>query len=304
LTVPALLAETELVSRGGNMPSNLSRRRFLAASAAMVGAAELAPGVAAETPPRRIHVGIQLWTLRKETAADPAGTLRRVAEIGYQGVELWFQNWPKAPDLKKMLDDSGLKIASAHVALKELLDDFPRVADYHRTIGNQTLVIPYIPNFAGFTDDDWRRTIDDLRHAARTGTEAGFQVLYHNHDFEFTTKVDGVEVFDRIFGSIEPQLLGAEIDVFFVADIGRDPAELLRKFAGRLKRVHLKEKSKPGSKSKTTELGRGTIDWPAVLEAAARSGTEWYLVEQDCEDRPALESVRISFEYLKSRGVV
>jgi len=283
-----------------------TRRRFLAASTSIAVAGCL-PSVAAaadSAPAKRIPVGVQLWTLRKEMAEDPAGTLGRVAEIGYQGVELWFQKWPEAAELKKMVADSGLRIASAHVNLKDLLDDFPRVADYHRTIGNQTLVIPYIPNYAGLSQDDWRRTIDEIRHAARTGTEAGFQVLYHNHDFEFTTKVGDVEVFDRIFGAIDAKVLGAEIDVFFVADVGRDPAALLRKFAGRLKRVHLKERAKPGSKFKNTELGRGTIDWTAVLAAAAEAGTEWYLVEQNCEDRPALESIRISYEFLRERGVV
>jgi sugar phosphate isomerase/epimerase len=237
-------------------------------------------------------------------AEDPSGTLKRVAEIGYQGVELWFQKWPEAAELKKMLADAGLKVASAHVNLKDLLDDFPRIADYHRAIGNRTLVIPSIPNYADLSPEDWRKTIDGIQHAARTGSEAGFEVLYHNHDFEFTTKVGGIEVFERIFGSIEPKVLGAEIDVFFVADVGRDPAKLLRQFRGRLKRVHLKEKSKPGSKFKNTELGRGTIDWPAVLKAAADAGTEWYLVEQNCEEGPALESIRISYEYLRTQGVV
>jgi sugar phosphate isomerase/epimerase len=285
------------------MTKNISRRAFLAASAAAMSAADLAVK-AAEPATRRIPVGVQLWTLRNEIAADAAGTLKRVAEIGYAGVELWFQNWPQAAELKKMLTDNNLQVASAHVSLKEMLDEFPRVADYHRTIGNRTLVIPYIPNFAQLNDDGWRKTIADVRHVARAGTEAGFQVLYHNHDFEFTNRVGDTEVFDQIFGTIEPEFLGAEIDVFFVADVGRDPAVLLRKFDGRLKRVHLKEKSKPGSKAKNTELGRGTIDWPAVLKAAAEAGTEWYLVEQNCEDRPALESIRISFDYLKSLGVV
>lgn len=79
---------------------------------------------------------------------------------------------------------------------------------------------------------------------------------------------------------------------------------MLRKFTGRLKRVHLKEKSKPGEKAQNTELGRGTIDWKPVLAAAAEAGTEWYLVEQNCEDRSALESIRISYEYLKSLRAV
>ncbi len=284
------------------MFSNLSRRDFVAAaSLALISNPQ--PFAAAAEPRRKIPIGVQLWTLRRELAEDLAGTLRKVGEIGYQGVELWFQKWPVAEDLKKIVDDCGLKIASAHVNLKDLLLDFNRIADYHRKIGNKTLVIPYIPDYAKLSADDWHRTIDEVRLAARNGSEAGFTMLYHNHDFEFTTRVGDMEVFDLIFGTIDEKLLGAEIDVFFVADVGRDPAALLRKFSGRLKRVHLKEKAKPGSPSKNTELGRGTIDWPTVLSAASEAGTEWYLVEQNCEDRPALESIRSSLEYLRNLGV-
>lgn len=281
--------------------AHISRRGFLAATTAAAASCGLPTFAAAE---KKVPVGVQLWTLRKELAEDLPGTLKQVASIGYRGVELWFQKWPEAKELKKIVDDCGLKIASAHINLKDLLDDFPRIADYHRAVGNRTLVIPFIPNFAGLTEEQWGKTIDDIRHAARTGREAGFEVLYHNHAFEFTTRVGEVEVFDQIFGSIDAQLLGAEIDVFFVADVGRDPAALLKKFTGRLKRVHLKEKSPPGSKAQNTELGRGTIDWPAVLAAGAEAGAEWFLVEQNCEDRPALESIRISYEYLRKLGAV
>lgn len=279
----------------------ISRRDFVAAASLALMSNPQKLAVAAE-PRRKIPIGVQLWTLRRELSEDLAGTLRKVGEIGYEGAELWFQKWPEADLLKKILDDCGLKIASAHVNLKDLLLDFNRLADYHRAIGNKTLVIPYIPDYAKLSTDDWLRTIDDIRLVARTGTEAGFTVLYHNHDFEFTTRVGNTEVLDLIFESIDQKVLGAEIDVFFVADVGRDPAALLRKYTGRLKRVHLKEKAKPGSPTKNTELGRGTIDWPAVLAAAAEAGAEWYLVEQNCEDRPALDSIRVSYEFLKSLG--
>jgi sugar phosphate isomerase/epimerase len=258
----------------------------------------------AAEPRTRIPVGVQLWTLRRELAEDLPGTLRQVAEIGYAGVELWFQKWPDPRELKNVLDDCGLKIASAHVNLKDMLEDFPRLRDYHQAIGNTTLVIPYIPDFAKLTPEGWRKTVDDVRLAARAGRDAGFSVLYHNHDFEFMTRVGDVEVFDLIFGTIEKKLLGAEIDVFFVAEVGRDPVAVLRRFDGRLKRVHLKEKAKPGSPFKNTELGRGTIDWDAVCAAAAAAGTEWFLVEQDCEGRPALESIRVSYQFLRDKGLV
>jgi sugar phosphate isomerase/epimerase len=284
--------------------NSLDRRQFVAAASAMSLAGSWSQALLAAPTAKKVPVGVQLWTLRKETTEDLSGTLRKVAEIGYRGVELWFQKWPEAKELKRIVDDCGLKIASAHVNLKDLVDDFPRIAEYHRTIGNQTLVIPFVPNYAKLDDAGWRKTVDDIRHAARAGTEAGFNVLYHNHAFEFTSRVGDVEVFDMIFGTIDAKLLGAEIDVFFVADVGRDPVAMLRRFSGRLKRVHLKEKSKPGEKAQNTELGRGVINWPAVVAAATEAGAEWLLVEQNCEDRSALESIRISYDYLREQGLV
>jgi hypothetical protein len=171
----------------------------LAASSSLATAAYAWPSSTA-APETKIPVGVQLWTLRKELAEDLAGTLRQVASIGYQGIELWFQKWPAAVELKKIVADCGLDLASAHVNLKDLLEDFPRLADYHRTVGNRTLVIPFIPNYAGLTQEAWNKTIDDIRHVARTGREAGFEVLYHNHAFELdaiNSELAGAEVYDK-----------------------------------------------------------------------------------------------------------
>lgn len=279
------------------------RRQFLAAVGSI--AASWIIGkllVAQESSKRQIPVGVQLWTLRKEIAEDLPGTLKQVAAIGHKGVELWFQQWPEAKLLKRIVGDLGLQITSAHVNLTDLKTGFNRIADYHQAIGNTSLVIPYIPNFQKLGDDDWRRTVNDIRAVAERGTSLGFQMLHHNHDFEFLTKVGDVEVLDLIFGSIDAKYLKAEIDVFFAAETGRDPAKLLEKFSDRVKFVHLKEKPKPGEKAKNTELGRGVIDWSAVFTAAQKAGVEWYLVEQNCEDRSALDSIRVSFEFLKVQG--
>jgi len=285
-----------------NKQNGLSRRDLLAWGSAAV--AMSAWPAWADAPRRKIPVGVQLWTLRQEIAEDLAGTFKQVAQIGYRGVELWFQKWPAAKQLKQIVSDNGLTITSAHVGLTDLLADFNRVADYHRQIGNPALVVPFINNHQKLTEDDWRRRIEEIRQVARLGTEAGFRMLYHNHAFEFQVKVGGAEFHKLLFDLIEPELLQAQIDVFFPADLGRDPAELIREFTGRVKLMHLKEKSKPGEKAANTELGRGVIDWPTVFAAAEEAGVEWYLVEQNCEDRSAIESIRISYEYLRTQGVV
>ena len=128
-------------------------------------------------------------------------------------------------------------------------------------------------------------------------------VGYHNHAVEFQAKVGGRDVHDYISSTIGPDLLQAQLDTCFIKEVGRDPAQYIRKFAGRVPSVHLKEKPKPGAAFENTELGRGVVDWDSVFSASEGAGVEWYLVEQNCQEHPALERIRISYEFLKSRGI-
>ena len=289
-------------------------------------------------PYKKTPTAVQLWTLRKEVAEDLPGTLKKVGEIGYQGVELWFERWPPAAPLKQALADANLKVAAAHVELADLLADFARIADYHRELGNTTLVVPIIPDPLKLTADDWRRIADELSRVADDARRAGFRFAYHHHDFEFKAKVGDVEVHDFLFAAVNSRMkngagserrddlpsssrdrevpvpifhppqaeerMQAEIDVFFPTEMGRDPAALIRKFAGRVPLVHFKDKSPPGSRFRSIELGRGVIDWDTVLTACEAAGVEWYIVEQNCEDKPALDCIRASFEFLRGKGVV
>ena len=286
----------------------INRRAFLASAAATAAMGITIPVKAKEwvemASRAKIPIGAQLWTLRKEIAKDLAGTIEKVAEIGYQGVELlWLDKPPAAARLRKIIKGNNLKITSAHVPLTELQDNFRAIADYHRELGNSTLVIPYLPGHKNMTEDDWKDTVREIAKVAQQCKESGFRLLYHNHDFEFRARVGKMDAHDYIFASVKSELLQAQLDTYFIWEVGKNPAEYIRRYAGRLPSVHLKEKPKPGAKFKNTELGRGVIDWDAVFVAAKDAGVEWYLVEQNCEELPALESIKISYEFLKSRGI-
>jgi hypothetical protein len=134
-------------------------------------------------------VGVQLWTLRKEIAGDLAGTLAKVAEIGYAGVELWFPTWPDVAVLKAALKASGLRVAGAHVPFVDLRDRFDQVAAYHREIGNRDLVIPFLPQELRDSDAAWHQRIAEIGQIAVACRDAGFRLSYHNHAFEFTDRV-------------------------------------------------------------------------------------------------------------------
>ena len=247
-------------------------------------------------------VAVQLWTLRQEIAEDLPGTLRQVADIGYAGIEAWFPTWPPAGELKSIAEDSGLEIISAHVPFLELRDGLAGVAEYHRQLGNTALAIPNIPADLRAGADDWKRRVEEIAGIAAGCKQAGLRLSYHNHAVEFEDSIDGVDVHDYIFANVPADLLAAQLDTFFIADVGRDPAGYIRRYAGRGPLLHIKDRS-TNLDAANTEIGRGTIDWDAVFAAADAAGVEWYIVEQNCQEYPALESIRMSYEYLSSCGV-
>ncbi len=247
-------------------------------------------------------VAVQLWTLREEIAADLPGTLRQVGEIGYAGIEAWFGTWPAAEQLKAIVADCGLTVISAHVALLELRDQFGSVAEYHHRLGNANLAIPMIPPDLRQGEDDWKRRVEEIVEIGRACRAEGFQLFYHNHTMEFEDQVDGGDAHDYIFSTAPPELLKAQLDTYFIEAVGKNPAEYIRRYAGRVPLLHIKDKSATPDIA-NTEIGRGTIDWDAVFAAAEEAGVEWYIVEQNCQELPALESIRVSLDYLKSHGV-
>jgi sugar phosphate isomerase/epimerase len=248
-------------------------------------------------------VGLQMWTVRESMAGDLEGTFEAVAKMGYRGVELWFREWPAKPDgLKRILEGTGLEVPSAHVPFLSLRDDFGAVAAFHRVVGTRYLTIPAIPAELRASDEDWKARVQEMVRIGRDCKDAGFQLAYHNHAFEFESTIGGVEVHDYIFQNVPEDLLKTELDTYFLASVGKDPADTIRRYGARMPMLHLKEKHK-SSDYQNAEVGYGTIDWDSVFEAAASSAVEWYVVEQNCQERPELESVGMSLDYLKSRGL-
>ena len=252
----------------------------------------------------RIPLAVQLHTVRQEMADDMPGTLKRVAEIGYDGVELVsFDTAPPANELREMIAGCGLKLVSAHAAYDELRDDFESAAAYHRELGHADIVLGAVPPGMRKTDESWKEAVKVVEEIGRKCKAAGFRLSMHNHAFELEETIDGVEAHHYIFSHIERDLLNAQLDTYFIEEVGKCPAEYVRKFSGRAPLLHIKDKAKPSDKDDQTQIGQGVIDWDAVFAAAEEAGVEWYIVEQKRESVPGLESVQISFDYLKSRGM-
>ena len=252
----------------------------------------------------RIPIGLQLYTVRKEFAEDPAGTIRAVAEMGYEGVEGGPPRAMSNREYRSLLDDCGLVLTGGGVSPWDLREDLPSVVGRCGELGIDTLMTG-IGGELKEAGGDWKRVVAALGEGCAQAAEAGLRVCYHNHAFEFEAKVDGQYGLDYLLATIPPAAIQAELDTYWVQTGGEDPAAYIRKYAGRLPRLHIKDRTPPPDDETCpfAEVGRGILDWDAIFAAAGGAGVEWYLVEQDQWTRPPLESARLSIEYLKGRGM-
>jgi sugar phosphate isomerase/epimerase len=245
-------------------------------------------------------IGLQLYTLRNETANDMKGTLRKVAELGYEGVEFAGYGGIPAEEMKALLDELGLKAIGSHISIQALKSNLEEEIAYLKTIGASYMICPYVAPEDRGGADEW---LERFRLFQEVGTEARKQGLvfgYHNHDFEFQGHMGESFVFDALYERTSPDAVQVEMDVCWVQYAGQDPLAYIAKYAGRLPLLHLKDFSKEADGSmKTLQLGLGDVDLPAVIEAASEAGVNWLIVEQDnCQIQP-LESVANSLNWVR-----
>lgn len=245
-----------------------------------------------------LPVALQLYTLRDECAKDFVGTLKQVAEIGYEAVELAGLHQMPAPQLKAVVDDLGLKVISSHVPLADMEQTLSQVFEDSYTLGNKYIVMPWLPEDRRNTEQDWRKLAETLNGLGAKCQTEGFMLCYHNHDFEFQT-FSGKTAYEIIFDHVDPQWLSTEIDVYWVTFAGGDPVTLIERFAGRAPLIHIKDMTRTTPPT-YAEVGEGSIDFRPIFEAANKARTEWFIVEQDKCERPPLESVKLSLRNLQT----
>ena len=248
-------------------------------------------------------VAMQMYTFRKEAAADYPGTLKRLAQMGWPAVQVSGIHSYKAKDIGKVMKDLGLGSAGTHVNFRKLETEFNAFVDLVKDLGTEWAIIPSRP-------DDWAPGADGWRSFGRAMTEmgaklkkVGLRLGYHNHAFEFQ-KLDGKPGYDLFFESADPGLVHNELDTYWVQYAGCDPVAYLKKFAGHIQVTHFKDMG-PGQEKPMVPIGTGILDWPKIIEACKAGGTEWICCEQD-ETAPleTWEAARQSLESCKKWGLV
>ena len=278
----------------------ITRREFLkqsAIGAATVWAAGCATGSGRSAG--EIPIGLQLYSLRKEAAKDLEGVIAAVGKMGYKGVEFAGYHNRDAKTLRKLLNDNGLKCCGTHTALPTLLGDkLQETIEFNQTLGNKFLIVPGLPKDRTASRQAWFDTAKLFNELSDKVAPQGMRVGYHNHTIEFKA-LDGELPWDTFFGNTKKEVI-MQFDTGNAMHGGGDATVFLKKYPGRAVTVHCK----PFSHAKPDALiGEDELPWKEIFRLCETIGnTEWYIVEYERPNQPALECVEKCLQAMKQMG--
>ncbi|ATE74797.1 sugar phosphate isomerase/epimerase family protein [Lysobacter capsici] len=259
--------------------------RSIAAAALLLFSA--LPAFAQTTDAQAKPIAVQMYTLRNVASLEEQ--LKIVHDAGIHAVETVGTQNASAADLKRLLDKYSIQVVSTHVQLSDLRSDLDKVVAFNKSIGNSVLVVPYLKKEERPTDAaGWIALGKELGEISKRVQAKGMTLAYHNHDFEIVD-FNGKTGLELMFEGAGPKL-EAELDLAWIARAGYDPAALLGKFRGRVFAVHAKDNAPTGQAKEEdgfAALGKGVLNWNAILPAAARAGVRWYIIEHDHPLDPA-----------------
>lgn len=278
----------------------MDRRSFLK-TAAVTAAATSALGAISKTAfaeeKKRIPISVQLYSVRDACAKDLAKTLKEISHIGYEAVEFagYYGKDPK--DIRKMLDDNGLKCSGTHTGLGELINGkFDRTIEIHKELGTDLILVPggidrYLHNVVA--SEALAMLFNELADKAN---KLDMWIGYHAHGGD-AKDIDGMSAWDRFFSKTHKNVV-AQMDIGNYQAGGGDPYASLEKFPGQGKTVHLKANG-----NNNAPIGKDKVDWKRVFEICeTTAGTEWYVVEHEVGSSAILTGIKECFEGLKELG--
>lgn len=301
---------------------NNSRRSFLQKTAlVLAGSTVFSRDLFAAATPKTL-TGVQLYSVRDEMKKDPLGTLKALADMGYQYVE--HANYVNrkfygysAREFKKILGDHGMQMPSGHTVMgrdhwnadkKEFNDNWKYTVEDAAIVGQELVISPWLDEGLRKTYDDMLRYMEVFNKSGELCKKSGMRFGYHNHNFEFTQELNGKKVYDIILDNTDPSLVAQQLDMGNLYGTGANAYEIVKKHPGRFVSLHVKDeiKSAKGSMDgyESTILGAGVANTRAITDLGKKSGgTLHFIIEQESyQGKTPLECVKEDLRIMKSWG--
>ncbi len=298
----------------------LNRRKFLQTGALAVAGSTFMPKQLWASNAKTL-TGIQLYSIRDDMKADPAGTLKKLADMGYRYVEhanyvdRKFYGW-SATEFKKRLDDLGMKMPSGHTVLgaqhwdeskKDFTDTWKYLVEDAATVGQQFVISPSLAQNLRKSRTELLRFMDIFNKSGELCKKSGMKFGYHNHDFEFSEKLDGEVMYDLMLNNTDPDLVMQQLDIGNLYNGGAKAIDIVKKFPGRFESMHVKDEilaSGGHEKYESTILGKGIVNVKEVIDLGKKSGgTIHFIIEQESyQGLTPLDCVKEDLQIMKKWG--
>jgi sugar phosphate isomerase/epimerase len=274
-----------------------SRRKFLQTTAFFAAGTLLSSRLVRAAANTRVSdIGIQLYTVRKEMLADPAGTLKQLAAIGFKELESARSEKGNyyglgAKEIKKITGDLGMRLRSGHIHVDK---DWKQSLEQATETGQEYIISAVLPS-PGQTVDHYKQSAEAFNKLGEECKKAGLHFGYHNHDSEFDSE-NGQVLYDVLLKHTDPALVTMEMDLGWVVAAGHDPFQYFKQHPGRFPLWHLKDMDK--AQKKSVEFSKGQVDIKGLLQHAKQAGMKHFFLEQEEYAHSAFESVRLDYDYL------
>jgi sugar phosphate isomerase/epimerase len=250
-------------------------------------------------------IGAQMYTAREfcKTPEGIAESCAKVKAMGYDGIQISGVGPIDPKEMKKILDGEGLQCAATHTSIDRLENETEAVIEEHQLWGcKYTAIGGFFPKEA-WTLELWQGFVDRYNALTEKFKGSGITIGYHNHSHELAPTDAGVRPLDLLIEALDDSVW-MEIDTYWIAHGGSDPAAYIDKVAGRIPCVHFKDMTiTPSRQQKMCEIGDGNLNWPKIVESCKAAGVEWYLVERDSGDLDPFASLARSVENMRGMGL-
>jgi len=266
-------------------------------------------------------VGVQLYSVRDDMMNDPLGSLKKVAEMGYKYVEHAnyvdgkFYGYAPA-EFRKILDDTGLNMISGHTVMgrehwdeakNDFSDSWKKLVDDAAVLGQKYVTSPSMDDSMRSNYDDFKHYMDIFNKCGELCQKNGMKFGYHNHDFEFSEKLNDEKLFDIMMKSMDPDKVVVQLDIGNLYNGGAVALDVVKQYPGRFEIIHVKDEilSTGGEeKYESTIIGTGIVNAKEVVDLATKiGGTQVYIIEQESyQGKTPMECIKEDLEVMKKWG--